>query len=232
MPGVEAARVSLQSRGNFARAIKRILDVALSFTGLILLLPIMIVIALFVVADSGWPSLFTQMRVGQNGRRFRLYKFRTMVVGAENMGAGLYTEKNDPRYTRVGVILCRYSLDELPQLWNVLKGDESLVGPRAMVPLIANKLNPLQNLRHLVRPGLTGWAQINGRNTITWSKRVELDNWYIDHWSLGLDLQISLRTIPAVITSRGVLLEGSEADVDDLDSSHRETDADDVVETF
>ena len=120
------------------------------------------------------------------------------------------------RFTRFGRLLRLSSLDELPQLWNVLIGDESLVGPRAMVPLIADKLNAQQNLRHRVWPGITGWAQINGRNTLTWSKRVELDNWYIDNWSLWLDLRVLLRTIPVVVSSGGVRLDQSTVDVDDL----------------
>ena len=139
-----------------------------------------------------------------------------MVVDAEKTGAGLFFEKNDTRFTRVAKILRRYSLDELPQLWNVMIGHESLVGPRAMVPLIADKLDPAQHLRHRVRPGITGWAQIHGRNTSPWSKRVELDNWYIDNWSLWLDLRILVRTIPVVLTSSGVRMDQSAIDVDDL----------------
>jgi len=202
--------------GHVARSVKRLLDIAAALAGLVLLFPFLLLIGVSIVVESGWPPLFIQIRVGQGGRRFKLYKFRTMVVGAEKMGAGLFFEKNDPRFTRVGTFLRRYSLDELPQLWNVLIGDESLVGPRAMVPLIADKLNPWQNLRHRVRPGITGWAQINGRNAIPWSKRVELDNWYIDNWSLWLDFRILLRTLPRVLTSAGVHLDQSAVDVDDL----------------
>ena len=198
------------------RSLKRLLDVVVALAGLLLLSPLLLVIAVSIVVASGWPPLFTQVRVGHGGRHFRLYKFRTMVVGAEKIGSGLFFETNDPRFTGVGKFLRRSSLDELPQLWNVLVGDESLVGPRAMVPLLAEKLTPEQQRRHRVRPGVTGWAQINGRNTITWSRRVELDNWYVEHWSLWLDLRIILRTIPAVLTSEGVLLQGTAADVDDL----------------
>lgn len=207
---------SVTGNARMARVTKRLLDVAISFTAMVLSMPLLFLVGGIVVAETGWPPIFTQTRVGRGGRRFKLYKFRTMVVGAENKGAGLFFEKNDPRFTRVGTLLRRSSLDELPQLWNVLIGDESLVGPRAMVPFTADRLDPQQNLRHRVRPGVTGWAQINGRNSITWSKRVALDNWYIDNWSLWLDLRILLRTIPAVMTSEGVLLEGSAAEVDDL----------------
>jgi lipopolysaccharide/colanic/teichoic acid biosynthesis glycosyltransferase len=209
----DPASAHLTSR---ARLAKRALDIAVSFLGLILLFPVLLVLGVLVVIESGWPPLFTQIRVGQDGRRFKLYKFRTMVVGAESMGTGLFFEKDDPRFTRIGKFLRRYSLDELPQLWNVLIGTESLVGPRAMVPFTADKLNPEQNQRHCVRPGITGWAQINGRNAISWSKRVELDNWYIDHWSLWLDLRIILRTVPMLFSTEGVRLDQSAVDVDDL----------------
>jgi lipopolysaccharide/colanic/teichoic acid biosynthesis glycosyltransferase len=139
-----------------------------------------------------------------------------MVVGAQEIGAGLYFEHDDPRITRLGRFLRRYSLDEVPQLWNVLVGDESLVGPRAMVPEIAGKLDPDQELRHRVRPGITGLAQINGRNTLTWSQRVVLDNKYIDNWSLLLDLRILALTVPTVLSSAGVRVDQGAADVDDL----------------
>jgi lipopolysaccharide/colanic/teichoic acid biosynthesis glycosyltransferase len=181
---------------------KRALDVGASLLGLVTLLPILLVLGLVIVAESGWPPLFTQVRVGKGGRLFKLYKLRTMVVGAETQGAGLFFAEDDTRFTSVGTWLRRYSLDELPQLWNVLIGDQSLVGPRAMVPLTANKLNADQQRRHRVRPGITGWAQVNGRNTITWSRRVTLDNWYIDNWSIWLDGRILLRTIPVVVSSR------------------------------
>jgi lipopolysaccharide/colanic/teichoic acid biosynthesis glycosyltransferase len=196
--------------------LKRGMDVATAAAGLLLLAPLLLLLGLLIVLDSGWPPLFTQMRVGRGGHLFRLSKFRTMVVGAQEMGAGPYFERDDPRITRLGAYLRRYSLDEVPQLWNVLVGDESLVGPRAMVPEIAEKLDPHQNLRHRVRPGITGWAQINGRNTPTWSQRVVLDNRYVENWSLLLDLRILALTIPAVLTSAGVRVDQGAAEVDDL----------------
>ncbi len=199
-----------------ARLAKRALDIAASFLGLILLSPVLLVLGALVVMESGWPPLFSQIRVGQDGRRFKLYKFRTMVVGAESMGAGLFFEKHDSRFTRFGKFLRRYSLDELPQLWNVLTGKESLVGPRAMVLFTADKLNPHQNQRHRMCPGITGWAQVNGRNAISWSKRVELDIWYINNWSFWLDLRILLLTIPVVLFSKGVRLDQTASEVDDL----------------
>jgi lipopolysaccharide/colanic/teichoic acid biosynthesis glycosyltransferase len=200
----------------FTWQVKRIMDAAVAAIGLLLLAPLLLLLGLLIVLESGWPPLFTQTRVGGGGRCFRLYKFRTMVLGAQEIGAGLYFEPDDPRITHLGRFLRRYSLDEVPQLWNVLVGDESLVGPRAMVPEIAEKLDPGQELRHRVRPGITGLAQINGRNTLTWSQRVVLDNRYIDNWSLLLDLRILALTVPTVLTSAGVRVDQGAADVDDL----------------
>ncbi|MFN2185743.1 MAG: sugar transferase, partial [Anaerolineae bacterium] len=165
---------------------KRVADLLIAAAGLVLLAPFLLLLSLLIVVESGWPPLFIQTRVGRDGRLFRLCKFRTMVVGAQELGAGLYFEKDDPRITSLGQFLRRTSLDELPQLWNVLVGDESLVGPRAMVPEIAEKLDARQRMRHCVSPGITGWAQINGRNTLTWSQRVALDLYYIENWSLLL----------------------------------------------
>jgi undecaprenyl phosphate N,N'-diacetylbacillosamine 1-phosphate transferase len=199
-----------------ARTCKHLFDFTFSLVALVVLSPLLFLIGLLIVVESGWPPLFTQTRIGQGGRRFRLFKFRTMVPGAETMGAGLFFEADDPRFNRIGKLLRSYSLDELPQLLNVLLGEESLVGPRAMVPYTADKLTQAQDLRHRVRPGITGWAQVNGRNTIPWSKRVELDNWYIDNWSLMLDLRIILRTFPILVSTEGVRLDQSAVDVDDL----------------
>ena len=196
--------------------VKRVTDVLIAAAGLVLLAPILLLLGLWIVVESGWPPLFTQTRVGKDGRLFRLYKFRTMVVGAQRLGAGLYFEKDDPRITSLGKFLRRTSLDELPQLWNVLVGDESLVGPRAMVPEIAEKLDARQRMRHCVSPGITGWAQINGRNTLTWSQRVALDLHYIENWSLLLDFRILVLTIPSALTSAGVRVDQGAADVDDL----------------
>ncbi len=196
--------------------VKRLLDVVIATVGIVLLAPLFSLLGLLILLESGWPPIFAQTRVGRGGRLFRLCKFRTMVVGAQEMGAGLYFDKDDPRITSLGRFLRRYSLDELPQLWNVLVGDGSLVGPRAMLPEIAGKLDPRQQVRHCVRPGITGWAQINGRNNLTWSQRVELDLYYIENWSLLLDLRILAATIPAAVSSAGVRTDQAAADVDDL----------------
>jgi lipopolysaccharide/colanic/teichoic acid biosynthesis glycosyltransferase len=195
---------------------KRVADLLIAAAGLVLLAPFLLLLSLLIVVESGWPPLFIQTRVGRDGRLFRLCKFRTMVVGAQELGAGLYFEKDDPRITSLGKFLRRTSLDELPQLWNVLVGDESLVGPRAMVPEIAEKLDARQRMRHCVSPGITGWAQINGRNTLTWSQRVALDLYYIGNWSLLLDFRILVLTIPSALTSAGVRVDQGAADVDDL----------------
>jgi len=195
---------------------KRVADLLIAAAGLVLLAPFLLLLSLLIVVESGWPPLFIQTRVGRDGRLFRLCKFRTMVVGAQELGAGLYFEKDDPRITSLGKFLRRTSLDELPQLWNVLVGDESLVGPRAMVPEIAEKLHARQRMRHCVSPGITGWAQINGRNTLTWSQRVALDLYYIENWSLLLDFRILVLTIPSALTSAGVRVDQGAADVDDL----------------
>ena len=201
-----------------AWTIKRALDVVLSAMALIVLSPLCLIIAVLIVIESGWPPLFVQNRVGRHGRQFKLYKFRTMVVHAEKIGAGLWFEPDDPRFTRIGQFLRSATLDEIPQLWNVLRGDTSLVGPRPMLPVLAAKLSPEQNRRHRVRPGMTGWAWLNGRNNLTWSERIELDKWYIDNWSLGLDLRILLMTIPKVLKGAGVRLDQSADEVDDLQS--------------
>jgi sugar transferase EpsL len=206
---------------------KRVIDIMMALGGLILLPPAFLAIALLILVDSGWPPLYSQVRIGRGGRPFRLYKFRTMVVGAEHIEAALFLEgsevPHDRRaealsqlYTRVGRLLRLSSLDELPQLWNVLVGDQSLIGPRAMLPATAEKLNSQQQRRHRVRPGITGWAQIHGRESIPWSRRVELDNWYIDNWSPWLDLRILFRTLPIVAKATGVRFDAESGEVDDL----------------
>ena len=195
---------------------KRAMDVCCAAAGLVLLSPVLVAVGLAVVLDSGWPPLFTQVRVGQAGRRFRLHKFRTMVVGAESMGAGLFVAPGDSRFTRIGRFLRRTSLDELPQLVNVLLGHESLVGPRPMLPYTADRLTPEQERRHRVPPGITGWAQVNGRNMIPWSRRIELDNWYIDNWSLRLDLLILVRTVGYVLSGSDIPDHQLPSESDDL----------------
>ncbi|HXG75406.1 MAG TPA: sugar transferase [Gaiellaceae bacterium] len=172
----------------------RALDVVLAGTGLALTSPLLGLAALAIKLEDGGPVLYRQTRVGKDGRDFELLKLRTMVVGAERMGAGFAVDKGDPRITRVGRVLRRTSLDELPQLWNVLRGDMSVIGPRPTLRYQVEQYDERQRRRLEVRPGLTGWAQVNGRAALPWSERIELDVWYVEHRSPWLDLKILLRT--------------------------------------
>jgi lipopolysaccharide/colanic/teichoic acid biosynthesis glycosyltransferase len=204
-------------------AVKRGFDVAVASLALILLLPIIVVIALVVLATSRGPMVFRQTRVGRLGRPFVLYKFRTMVVGSSDQihrdyvsklladdaepptggERGLYKLEADPRVTKVGRFLRRSSLDELPQLWNVLKGDMSLVGPRPALPWEAVLFGSGHHRRFLVPPGLTGLWQVSGRSTLTMRKGLDLDLEYVDRRSFLLDLKILIKTVPAVLSADG-----------------------------
>jgi lipopolysaccharide/colanic/teichoic acid biosynthesis glycosyltransferase len=150
--------------------------------------------ALGIKLEDGGPVLYRQTRVGQGGRDFDLLKLRTMVVGAESRGAGYAVDRGDPRITRVGRLLRRLSLDELPQLWNVVRGEMSLVGPRPTLRYQVEQYDERQRRRLDVKPGITGWAQINGRASLPWADRIELDVWYVEHRSPWLDLKILVRT--------------------------------------
>jgi lipopolysaccharide/colanic/teichoic acid biosynthesis glycosyltransferase len=149
---------------------------------------------LAVKIEDGGPILYRQTRVGRGGVDFELLKLRTMVVGAESMGAGLAVNEGDRRITRVGRVLRRLSLDELPQLWNVLRGEMSIIGPRPTLRYQVERYTPHQRRRLDVKPGITGWAQIHGRAALPWEERIELDVWYVDHRSAWLDVRILLRT--------------------------------------
>ena len=184
-------------------AAKRALDLAVALPALALAAPVMAGVALWVRRDSRGPALFRQSRIGFAGRPFTLLKFRTMVVGAERMGPGLSIAAGDPRITRAGEVLRRLSLDELPQLWNVVRGDMSLVGPRPTVASQVERYTPRQRGRLLARPGLTGLAQVSGRAAIPWSERIELDLRYVQGWSLRRDLAILARTARVVIGRDG-----------------------------
>jgi lipopolysaccharide/colanic/teichoic acid biosynthesis glycosyltransferase len=166
---------------------------------LIVLLPIFAVIGIFIKLDSKGPVFFKQKRVGKGGKVFTVYKLRTMVNNAEKMGKGL--RKDDPRITRIGKIL-RWGIDELPQLINVFRGDMSLVGPRPTLLHQVKKYSEREKRRLEVKPGITGWALVNGRNKLCWPERITLDIWYIDHWSIWLDLKILFKTIWVVIFTR------------------------------
>ena len=172
----------------------RALDVAGASLGLALASPLLAAAAAAIKLEDGGPILYRQRRVGLHGREFELLKLRTMVVGAERRGAGFAVNEGDPRITRVGRILRKLSLDEVPQLWNVLRGDMSLIGPRPTLAYQVERYTPRQRRRLDVKPGITGWAQIHGRARLPWSERIELDVWYVENRSPWLDLKILART--------------------------------------
>lgn len=183
---------------------KRCFDVVIASLSLIILSPLFAVIALAVKLTSPGPTIFRQIRVGLNNRPFTFYKFRSMIEGAEHKGLGYAVAKNDYRITKVGKYLRNTSLDELPQLFNVLKGDMSLVGPRPTIASEVAKWPPKLMRRQQVRPGLSGWAQINGRNLISWDEKLILDVWYVDNWSFWLDIKILLKTVPTLLSQKGL----------------------------
>ena len=182
----------------------RALDVLVAALGLALASPILVIAAIAIKLESRGPVLYRHERVGRDGVPFELLKLRTMVAGAERMGAGLYIEQRDPRITRTGRLLRRLSLDELPNLLNVLRGDMAIVGPRPTVQVQVDRYTPHQRRRLEVRPGITGWAQVNGRTALSWPERIELDVWYVDHRSLALDLRILARTLRLLASGRGL----------------------------
>ena len=188
----------------FYRAVKRFLDVTASFLGLVLLSPLLLAVSILIKIDSRGPVIFRQKRIGRNGKIFEIYKFRSMCVGAEKTGSGVYSGKGDARVTRIGKILRATSIDELPQLLNILKGEMSFVGPRPPLtyhPWKYEEYTDFQKRMFEVRPGITGWAQVNGRKDVEWHKRIELNVWYVDHMSLLLDLKIMFMTAFKVLTN-------------------------------
>ena len=166
--------------------------------------PLLALAALAIRLESRGPVFYRHLRVGRDGEPFELWKLRTMIPGAESMGAGLYVLDGDPRITRVGRMLRRFLLDELPNLVNVLRGDMAIVGPRPTVQEQVDRYTDRQRRRLEVKPGITGWAQINGRTSLPWPDRIELDVWYVDHRSLLLDLRILARTARMLLTGRGL----------------------------
>jgi lipopolysaccharide/colanic/teichoic acid biosynthesis glycosyltransferase len=174
--------------------VNRATDVAIAGTALLVTSPLLGLAALAVKLEDGGPVLYRQTRVGRDGADFELLKLRTMVVGAESMGAGFAVNEGDPRITRVGRLLRRLSLDELPQLWNVVRGDMSVIGPRPTLRYQVERYDDRQRRRLDVKPGITGWAQVNGRAALPWAERIELDLWYVAHRSPRLDLRILART--------------------------------------
>ena len=180
---------------------KRLLDLAFTIPGLLAISPVFIIVALLILARIGRPVFFRQERPGLNARPFSLYKFRTMTDGRDEDGALL---PDAQRLTPFGRFLRATSLDELPELFNVLKGDMSLVGPRPLLMRYLDRYTPEQFRRHEMPPGLTGWAQVNGRNALSWEEKFELDVWYLDHWSLWLDVKILALTLWKVLKREGI----------------------------
>ncbi len=182
----------------------RVLDLLVGVLGSLLTAPLVALLALLVRLETPGHPIYAQTRIGRDGRSFSIYKLRTMVRGAEFTGAGLAIQQGDDRITRVGAFLRRYSLDELPNLWNVVRGEMSIVGPRPTVPVQVQQYTERQKGRLAVKPGITGWAQINGRAALPWAERIELDLWYVEHRSLRLDLSIIARTVRLVLTGHGL----------------------------
>ena len=182
------------------RIVKVVVERAAAAIGLVVCLPVFIVVAVSIACDLGWPVLFRQRRPGWHGTPFDIVKFRTMREGDGGDG---------DRLTALGRFLRSTSLDELPELWNVVRGEMSLVGPRPLMMRYLERYTPEQARRHDVRPGITGWAQVHGRNALGWSGRLALDVWYVDNWSLALDLRILLRTVGTVLKRRGISAPGS-----------------------
>lgn len=200
-------------RPEYAMAIKRLIDCLVAAVLLLFTLPLLVILALLIRLSMGRPVLFCQVRPGLHGRLFTLYKFRTMC---DVPAPGEPPLTDSERLTRLGAFLRRYSLDELPQLWNVLKGDMSLVGPRPLLVEYLARYNPEHRRRHAVRPGITGLAQIKGRQNLTFSQRLNYDVWYVDHRSFWLDMRILCLTALRVATTSGVRLQQEVAEVDDL----------------
>ena len=183
---------------------KRALDLVLGVAGSVLSAPLIVVFAAAIRLESSGHPIYRQTRVGKDGREFEIYKLRTMVAGSERLGAGLAIQEGDDRITNVGGFLRRYSLDELPNLWNVLRGEMSIVGPRPTVPVQVAQYTERQRGRLTVKPGITGWAQVNGRAALPWPERIELDLFYVEHRSLALDLRILARSARLVLSGQGL----------------------------
>lgn len=184
--------------------LQRALDVAIAGPLSVLSAPVVAALAVAIRLESPGHPLYTQTRVGKDGELFEIYKLRTMVKGAEFTGAGLAIQEGDDRITRLGTFLRRYSLDELPNLWNVLRGEMSIVGPRPTLPVQVEQYTERERGRLAVKPGISGWAQVNGRASLPWPQRIELDLWYVEHRSLRLDLLILARTVRMVLGGEGI----------------------------
>jgi lipopolysaccharide/colanic/teichoic acid biosynthesis glycosyltransferase len=186
----------------------RFVDPLVAAIALVLLSPALAVIAVLIRLDSRGPVFFKQIRVGRHERTFQLYKLRTMTEGSDPIGVGTMLDREDPRITRVGAWLRRFSIDEVPNLINVVRGDMRIVGPRPTIPSQVALFSDRQRRRHDVRPGMTGWAQINGRVGLEWGERIELDIYYVENRSLALDLKIIFRTVWLVLSGKGLYTGG------------------------
>jgi lipopolysaccharide/colanic/teichoic acid biosynthesis glycosyltransferase len=183
---------------------QRALDLLIAAPAALVTAPVVALLALAIRFESPGHAIFRQARAGKDGQLFEIRKLRTMVRGAEFTCAGLAIQEGDERITRIGTFLRRYSLDELPNLWNVLRGEMSIVGPRPTLPVQVEQYTERQRGRLAVKPGLTGWAQVNGRASLPWPERIELDLWYVEHRSLSLDLRILARTVRMVLGGEGI----------------------------
>ena len=184
------------------KGVKRFLDFTIALMALIVLWPVLLIVAVIIKLTSPGPVIFKQKRIGLDGKVFEIYKFRSMVVGAESQGSGVYSGKGDARVTGIGKIIRATSIDELPQFINILKGEMSFVGPRPPLtyhPWDYSEYSDFQLRMFEVRPGITGWAQINGRKDVEWNKRIELNVWYVDNMSLWLDIKIIITTFLKVL---------------------------------
>jgi lipopolysaccharide/colanic/teichoic acid biosynthesis glycosyltransferase len=184
--------------------VKRAMDVVIASVGLLVGGPVLVAAMAAIRLESPGHPIYRQRRIGRDGEPFDLYKLRTMVHGAEHMGAGMAVNEGDSRITRVGAFLRRTSLDELPNLVNVVRGDMSIVGPRPTIPVQVEQYTERQRRRLAVKPGITGWAQVNGRASLPWAERIELDLWYVEHQSLRLDLRILARTVAILVRGEGL----------------------------
>lgn len=219
-PPAAASAVFLERRSAMQITIKHVLEFVLALFLLIATSPLLFAIMLLIKIDDGGPIFFRQERLGKDGKPFLIWKFRTMFVDADKLLAADGSVQAN-RVTRVGRRLRFFSLDELPQLINVLTGDMSLIGPRPVLTSYLERYTPVQRGRLAMRPGITGLAQIHGRNTLPWSKRIDYDLCYIQHYSLLLDLKILLKTIGVVITRDGIVLDRNSAQVDNLPRQER-----------
>jgi lipopolysaccharide/colanic/teichoic acid biosynthesis glycosyltransferase len=182
----------------------KVFDILIATVALVLLSPFLLAAAIAIKLGSRGPVFYRQRRVGRDGAGFEMFKLRTMVQGSDPVGVGTIVTRDDPRVTAAGRFLRRTSLDEVPNLINVLRGEMAVVGPRPTIPAQVDDYTPRQNRRHEVLPGITGWAQVQGRAGIPWEERIELDLWYVDHRSAALDARILLRTAWLVVSGRGL----------------------------